>query len=254
MDIKTLNTQYGSINIYDPDKSLLKELQERLTYGFYPLGQEFQGCRYGFVVRCGDNEIPCIKLQPADMSKDMAEHLFTIHSCLILETYCKLRKKNYDMIYYATPYIKDKRDGKYESGIAHFIFPGDCCPEASSKPFDGALGDGATGLFTSFMEIFGSLFDDNFSIPYIGIDLRARSQLGSLSSGFMLYGDKIIFHGSQVRANDIRFELLAKWGITEVIYAPSMPMTISPDQLMEAKGNSIEETEMQDDSPDTDSE
>ena len=239
MDIKTINTQYGSISVSDLDKSLLKELQARLTYGFYPFGKEFQGSRYGFVVRCGEKEIPCLKQQTVDTSKDMAEQLFTIHSCLILETYCKLRERNLDMIYYATPYIKDKQNGKYESGIAHFIFPGDCRPEASSKLYDGALGNGATGLFTSFMEIFGSLFDDNFNIQYIGVDLRTRSQLGSLSSGFMLYGDRIIFHGSQIREDDIRFELLAKLGITEVIHAPSMPMTISPNQLKEAKGNSV---------------
>ena len=236
METQTLNTKYGAIRIIGPDESLLKELQKRLTYGFFPLGQEFNDFHYGFVVRCGDEEIPCLKQQPADASQEIAHRLFSIHSCLILETYCKLREKNYDMVYYATPYIRDKQDGQYESGIAHFIFPGDCRPEAPFKVYDGALGDGATGLLTSFMEIFRSHFDEKFSIPYIGLDLRTRSQLGQLSSGFMLFGDRIIFHGTQPREDDIRFELLARRGITEIVHAPSMPMTISPDQLKEAKG------------------
>ena len=236
MEIRTLNTRYGDIRISEPDESLLKEMQTRLKYGFFPLGQEFRGARYGFVVRCGDEEIPCLKQQPADAPQEMANRLFSIHSCLILETYCKLRGREYDMVYYATPYIKDKGDGKFESGIAHFIFPGDCRPEAPFKVYDGALGEGATGLFTAFVEIFRSHFDDSFSIPYIDIDVRTRSQLGSLSSGFMLLGDRIVFHGSQVREDDVRFEILARRGITEVVHTPSVPMTISPEQLKEAKG------------------
>lgn len=236
MEARTLKTKFGDIQIIDLNDSLLHKLQSRLTYGFYSFGEDYNGARYGFVVRCGDKEIPCLKQQPVDGSKEFAYRLFSIHSLLILETYCQLMEKGYDSIYYATPYMKEKSDGQLESGIAHFIFPGKDQPEAPYKIYDGALGAGATGLFTKFIELYRSNFDDSFRIPYIGVDVRTRSQLGSIQSGFMLCENTIIFQGSQLREDDVRFEILAKHGIKEVVHAPSHPMTISPDQLKEAKG------------------
>lgn len=139
------------------------------------------------------------------------------------------------MVYYATPYIKEKDNGGYESGIAHFIFPGTDSPKTEHFAYDNAMGVGATGCFMAFMNMFKSITKDDVKIPYIGLDMRTRSQLGSFISGFMLYKDTFIFHGTQIGENDFRFDLLAKHGIKEVVFAPSMPMSITPEQLNEAK-------------------
>ena len=50
--------------------------------------------------------------------------MIEVHTVLILVSYCKMIEDNIDGIYYATPYLKDKGQAGWESGIAHFIFPG----------------------------------------------------------------------------------------------------------------------------------
>ena len=85
------------------------------------------------------------------------------------------------------------------------------------------------------MKYFNENFDDKFRLQYIGIDLRTRSQIGSLVSGFMLFKDSIIYLGT-LHEDDPRFGVLAKNGVKSVIHAPSSPMEITPDQLVEAKG------------------
>ena len=74
------------------------------------------------------------------------------------------------------------------------------------------------------------------NLQYIGLDLRTRAQLGALISGFMIYKGYFIYHGSQIKEGDPRFELLATRGIRQVIHMPSTPMEITQEQLTEAKG------------------
>lgn len=240
-----LNTEYGEIQVLDITDELFKTLQERLTYGFVRFKESFNGSDYGFVVRCGVEEIPCLKQQPVDMDKETAMRVLNLHANLIVDTMCQLSKENPDCIYYATPYFKDKGNGKFESGIAHYIFPGenvdsevDLGMGRSVAPYDNALGKGATKLSMKFIQMFNAHFNDKFRIPYIGLDIRTRSQLGSLVSGFMLVGDKIIFHGAKADERDPRFATLARHGFKTIYHAPSAPMTISEEQLKEAKGNS----------------
>ena len=238
--MKTIHTDYGEVEIRDLTPDLLQELQTRLPYGFLPFNEEFQGTRYGFVVRCGDKEIPLLKQQPVECDKKMAMLLIKIHFVGILAAYCKMIKDNIDGIYYATPYLKDKGEAGWESGIAHFIFPGKDTPVSDSPvltSYDGFVGKGGTALLVNFMEHFKEIFDDEFRIDYIGIDVRTRSQIGNLVSGFMLMGKTIIYHGT-LHEDDPRFGVLAKNGVTSIVHAPSMPMTISPDQLKMAKGES----------------
>lgn len=236
--MQTIETEHGPVKVLDPTEEILIELQKRLTYGFVPLGQDYQGYRYGFVVKCGDKEIPCIKQQPIDMDRSTAMRIMNLHGVLIVDTYCKFISKNLDCAYYATPYFKDKGDNRFESGIAHFIFPGDSLESdvdlgigRSVTPYDGELGSGATKLLMDYVKEFQSHFDDKFRIQYIGLDVRTRSQLGSLVSGFMLLGNKLIFHGAKVSGEDPRFGIIARHGIDSVWHIPSLPMTISEDQL-----------------------
>ena len=234
MEKHVLKTKEGDIIIKDINDSLLKELQSRLPFGFSPLGCEYKGAKYGFVFQCGENELYCVKQQPVEYEHKSAVTLASYHFCMILESYCQIKDFGYDMIYYASPYLKEKAEGKYESGIAHFIFPGSTGPQLDHFAYDGAMGKGATALLMSFLDIFKS--KESLKIPYIGLDLRTRSQLGGLISGFMLYKDTIIYLGTQLSAENPCFSYLAKLGIKEVVYAPSVPMTITPDQLNDAKG------------------
>ena len=87
----------------------------------------------------------------------------------------------------------------------------------------------------NFVDEFKSNLTESFNIPYIGVDIRTRSQLGSILSSFMLYKTTIVYLGSNIQDNDPRFEMLAKNGIKEVVHAPALPMEITKEQLKEAK-------------------
>ena len=231
-----LNTASGVIKIADLSDDMLKGIQSYMTYGFMPLGQEVNGAKYGYVVKCGEDEIPCLKQQPADYPKETAIKILNIHQMLILKTYCKLAHQNLDMLYFATPYLRQKHDNLFEPGVAHFIFPSENHPSTNGlSVYDWKLGDGATELFINFVDEFKSNFTESFNIPYIGVDIRTRSQLGSILSSFMLYKTTIVYLGTNIQDNDPRFEMLAKNGIKEVVHAPALPMEITKEQLKEAK-------------------
>lgn len=231
-----LNTASGIITITDLSEELLKEIQSYMTYGFMPFGQVVNGAKYGYVVKCGDDEIPCLKQQPADFPKDTAIKLLNIHQMLILKTYSKLAQLHLDMLYFATPYFKQKHDGLFESGVVHFIFPSEnYLSDNELSVYDSELGKGATDLFIHFADEFKSNFTESFNIPYIGVDIRTRSQLGSVLSGFMLYKSSVIYLGTNILSNDPRFDMLVKNGIKEVVHAPALPMEITKEQLKEAK-------------------
>ena len=70
---------------------------------------------------------------------------------------------------------------------------------------------------------FNDIKGEKFPVRYIGVDVRTRSQLGSILSGFMLCEDTIIYHG------------LSRNGIKSVAHAPSLPMEITKEQLNESK-------------------
>lgn len=246
----TIRTTKGEIELVAPSKELLQALQKQMKFGICPFQEEFQGAKYGFVVQCDDEEILCLKQQPVEAPQDIAAKMLYFHQMLILETYLQVGGNMDDGIYYATGYMKDKGDAGYESGIAHFIFPAPPKPKQKESIFsrlfskseksgwsDPYLGEGAQKLFDVFAKAFQLIKTQRgFKIQYIGLDIRKKSQLGMLQSGFMLYDGNFIYLGVQVVENDPRFELLASAGIKRVVHMPSMPMQIESDKLPLAKG------------------
>lgn len=231
-----LNTKSGDIRIIEPNETLLKEIQELLPFGLYPFDKEFNGYKYGFVIKCEDDELKCLKQQPVEVPEQVAHKMIHFHHLLILDTYLKIKDEIGDSIYYATPYLKNKGEAGFESGIAHFFYPKNFEKICNNSSYDRLFGVGATDIFMKFGKAYQTINKScGLNIHYIGLDIRTRAQLGALISGFMLYKGNFIYHGSQIREGDPRFELLAKRGIKEVVHVPSAPMEIQKDQLSTAK-------------------
>ena len=232
-----MDTQFGQIEIISPEASLIKEIQGILPYGFYPFNQEFKGYKYGFVIKCDSDEMKCIKQQPVEASEEVAHRLILIHHILILKTYLQIRDQIGDSIYYATPYLKNKGDRGFESGVAHFIFPENVKVGEGNDCYDSYFGSGATKLFQLFVSTFQEQKKEmGLGLSYIGFDIRTRAQLGALVSGFMLFKGHIIYHGAKIEDGDPRFAILAKAGIKQVIHMPSTTMEINQSQLAYSKG------------------
>ena len=212
-----VNTKMGQIEILEPTDSLLKEIQSILPFGFLPFKESFNGYKFGFVIKCDSDEMRCLKQQPVEVEEKVAHKLILFHQLLTLETYIQIKDKIGDSLYYATPYLKNKGDIGYESGIAHFLYPQNM----------------AHVIAKAYREINKA---SGLNLQYLGLDIRTRAQLGSMISGFMIYKGNFIYNGTQIQDGDPRFELLANRGVFKVIHTPSTPMEIRQDQLAFAKG------------------
>ncbi len=103
------------------------------------------------------------------------------------------------------------------------------------------MGEGAQELFDTFGKTFQVVKTQRgINIQYFGLDIRKKSQLGMLQSGFMLYNGNFIYLGVQVEEDDPRFELLAAAGVKSIVHLPSMTMQIESDKLPFAKGEEEE--------------
>ncbi|MGZ8940801.1 MAG: hypothetical protein ACXW32_16480, partial [Limisphaerales bacterium] len=69
----------------------------------------------------------------------------------------------------------------------------------------------------------------------IGMDVRKRSQLGTIIFGFLVVGPHIVCIKAQVVDNDPIWDFLAKSGVSEVYHMPSIPIEINEEMLATAK-------------------
>ena len=235
-----VKTKMGQIEILEPTDSLLKEIQSILPFGFLPFNESFNGYRFGFVIKCDSDEMKCLKQQPAEVEEKVAHKLILIHQLLTIDTYIQIKDIIGDSLYYATPYLKDKGDIGYETGIAHFFYPHNMEHKIENGAYESLFGEGATDLFMTFAKAYQENNKaSSLNLQYLGLDIRTRAQLGSMISGFMIYKGNFIYNGTQIQDGDPRFELLANRGVFKVIHTPSAPMEIRRDQLAFAKGIDI---------------
>jgi hypothetical protein len=74
--------------------------------------------------------------------------------------------------------------------------------------------------------------------PTIGLDVRRRTQLGSMGFGFMLVGPHVVCLKTALSEQDPLWTVLRGPGIAEVFHLPSVPLTIDEAQLQIAKSGS----------------
>lgn len=206
-----VNTKMGQIEILEPTDSLLKEIQSILPFGFLPFNESFNGYRFGFVIKCDSDEMKCLKQQPAEVEEKVAHKLILIHQLLTIDTYIQIKDIIGDSLYYATPYLKDKGDIGYETGIAHFFYPQNMEHKIENGAYESLFGEGATDLFMTFAKAYQENNKaSSLNLQYLGLDIRTRAQLGSMISGFMIYKGNFIYNGTQIQDGDPRFELFGK--------------------------------------------
>lgn len=71
--------------------------------------------------------------------------------------------------------------------------------------------------------------------PIIGLEVRTRTQIGTLLFGFLVLGSHIVCLKSQIVEADPVWAALRSTGITEVYHLPSVPLFIREDELPTAK-------------------
>jgi len=244
---KQIETSRGLISIIEPSSELINELKQLLKFGLYDFGESNPSAKYGFVMQCEQEEVICLKQQTVDVDSAKVNDLFQMQHLMICQAYTQFVKANLLGAYLATPYIKNKGNDKHEVGVAHFIFPDPNFDYAQSEIgksvgielYDEDLGRGATTMFMEFHRCYNQAFEDTgFPKPsYIGIDVRPRMELQKLAMFFMVLRDKIICLRSNLRDDtDPAWTILANHQVTEVTHLPSVPMEVTKEQFVKAKG------------------
>jgi len=70
----------------------------------------------------------------------------------------------------------------------------------------------------------------------IGLDIRARSQLGTLGLGLMAVGPELVCLKTALVREDPFWAELCSAGVNAVVHVPSVPVTIGEEQFAIAKG------------------
>lgn len=237
-----IQTKRGAIGIQKPDTSTLKRLQKLLTFGVLPFKQTFNGADFGIVMQCDEKEIYCLKQQPLEVDKKKALIHFQLHHIMIMDAYCRYIKLGFSGAYLASPYLRQRDNGLWESGISHFIFPSDdeqVSAKSFGKAYDNQFGNGATNMFIAFMDCFKKAFSESkLTMPqYFGLDIRPHSHLKGLAMYFMVSdSDVFCLRPNLCEQEDPAWTILVNGGIDKVYHLPSLPVRIKESDLNESKG------------------
>jgi hypothetical protein len=242
-----IETPKGTIQIIEPTLGLLRSIRDLMPFGALQFSESQNGARYGLVMQCGKDEVFCIKQQPVELDRQGAEEWMQIQHWMIAEACCRYIKHGFSGAYLAAAYLRQRDNGLWEPGVAHFVFPSPKGIESQEFPFehafDNQFGHGATTMFTHFARDFMTSFkESNIQPPnYFGLDVRPRSHVQSLGMYFMVVGRHIVCLRTHLREKeDAAWAIFAAGGVERIYHLPSVPMTISRDDLKIAKGSASE--------------
>lgn len=235
-------TPSGDITLNPPPVEELITLRAMLPYGFVGLKSDENGVLYGIVMKCDDQEVLGLKMQPMEVSKEAAETAMRANHLLISETLAAYLEEGFGGVMIPCAYMRDKGESGFESGISYFVFPD---PEgienqdhSIGSAYDNPFGCGATVMIVRFIEHLKRTVERT-KLPFfqpLGLEIRPRLLLGSLLFRFLICGKKVFYIAEEVHESDPSWTILRAAGITEVYNFPSVPFALESKDLKIAKG------------------
>ncbi len=242
-----IETPKGTVQILEPGLGQLRSIRDLMPFGAIQFTEPQNGARFGLVMQCDQQEVFCIKQQAVELDRQGAEQWMQIQHWMIAEAYCRYIKHGFSGAYLAAAYLRQRDNGLWEPGVAHFIYPSPTGIESQEFPFEQAyddqFGHGATTMFTHFARDFMASFKESNMQPpnYFGLDVRPRLHLQSLGMYFMAVGQQIVCLRANLREKeDAAWAIFASGGVDRIYHLPSIPMTISKAQLRISKGSAAD--------------
>jgi len=237
--MRTIPTPKGEVSLLNPEPAKLATLRQHLPLGMVGFPKEYQGARGGIVMKCGDREALAIKQQGPDEPTDFSNEMSFVYNLLIAESLQGYRQLGFSGCLMPCVYAREKGDTT-EVGFAYFGGPsprGIESNEFPEGPYDDDFGLGFTTMFTHFVkQLQASAKRTDLPLePSIGLDVRTRSQLGTVQFGFLVYSGDIYCLKTVVSEKDPTWACLASKGIHEVYHMPSVPFELPEGQLKCAK-------------------
>ena len=236
-----IKTPQGPISLINPTPELVHAIRSLLPFGMVGLSQPLKGAKYGLVMQCDQTEMIGVKQQPPDVDDKNAGTCFQANSILVTQCLTGYLKHGFSGLMLPCVYHRKKENQRSEVGVAYFAYPSPTGHEVQEYPhdpaYDGQFGHGFTLMMVSFIRALQQSSEETGITlqPTIGLDVRRRTQLGTLAFGFMLVGPHIVCLKTVVSEEDPAWTILRGSGIEEVYHLPSIPITIQPEDLRVSK-------------------
>jgi hypothetical protein len=229
---QSVKTPQGVIHLNHPDKATIHALFECLPMGLRMFPEKYQGASYGIVVKKGEQEMNFLKQQSPEVSKENAGTILRANSILIAAALAEYLSLGRDGWFWPSAYLKQKQSGLevgifYAGGGSFDAYDN----ESILSTYDDALGNGFTVRMKEFIDgLKAQSRRTGITLsPTIGLDIRARSQLGSLAFGFLLLDQKVICLKTSVREDDPIWAVIRSSGIDTLTHLPSVPLELPAD-------------------------
>jgi hypothetical protein len=240
MKVTTIKTDAGDLTLYPAEVDQLRGIAR-----YWPMelicGPETPG-RYRLVFQHGAEEVHGVKMQLPDLPRGEAIMNCNLYRILIAAALRYYLEKQHRGILVPCAYIKEKGPDSAEAGIAFFVGPDPASKSTTGerKPFlDDRLGDGATEMVLDMMNAIAHALTE-YQLPsmtLLGLDVRPRLALGSISLDFVVEGSQVIVVKDRQIENHFIWEYVVRAGFTDLPYAPMTPIAL--DQSLPADARRI---------------